>query len=117
MGDEYILLDIKHLLGIAEDPDNYFDKDLIIHIGSVLLVLTQLGIGPSNGYSFTGKEKWSDYLGDDLSNLAAVRSYVYLKVRLLFDPPNNGSTMQAIKDLISELEWRLNIVVDPGKAV
>lgn len=115
MGNEEILVDIKHLLGISDDSNDYFDDDIIIHINSVLLILRQLGIGPTDGYIFTGKETWAQYLGENRSDLAAIRSYVYLKVRLMFDPPTNGTTMQAIKDLIAELEWRLNVTVDPAE--
>lgn len=113
MGNQEILSDIKHLMGISEDAESYFDEDLIIHIASVLTILTQLGIGPSQGFFFTGTETWNDFIGDVDVDLSAVRSFVYLKVKLMFDPPISSSTLQAFKDLISELEWRLNVSVDP----
>lgn len=109
---ESILDDIKNLLGIKEITA--FDNDLIIHINSVFMILRQLGLGPVTGFSITGyDETWSDFLSGDLSLLEAVRSYVFLKVKLIFDPPSNGTVMNASKELISELEWRLNVAVDP----
>lgn len=109
---ESILDDIKNLLGIKEITA--FDNDLIIHINSVFMILRQLGIGPVTGFSITGyDETWSDFLSGDLALLESIRSYVYLKVRLIFDPPSSGSVMNAFKELVSELEWRLNVAVDP----
>lgn len=106
-----ILTSVKKMLGIAEDYE-YFDADLIMHINSVLLVLNQLGIGPTNGYSITGKfELWSDFLTDSVQ-LKAVKSYVYLKVRLLFDPPTSSAVMDSINRSISEYEWRLNVAAE-----
>ena len=111
--DNSILADIKSLLG-AGNIDG-FDSDIILHINSVLLVLRQLGVGPSDGFMITGPdETWNDLLADNDPNmLAAVKTYVYLKVKLIFDPPMSGTVMQATKDLIAELEWRLNVTVDP----
>ena len=109
-----ILTSIKKLLGITEEYE-HFDADLIMHINSVFMILQQLGVGPANGYTITDKEnEWSEFLPDG-QQLEAVKSYVYLKVRLLFDPPQGSSVMEAIKSNISELEWRLNVAVDPGE--
>lgn len=109
---ESILDDIKNLLGIKEITA--FDNDLIIHINSVFMILRQLGLGPVTGFRINGyDETWSDFVGEDLSLLEAVRSYVFLKVKMIFDPPSSGSVMNASKELISELEWRLNVAVDP----
>lgn len=110
---ESILTSIKKLLGIPEEHEE-FDTDIIIHINSVLMVLNQLGVGPDTGFSITGKtETWVDFIGYD-PNLEMVKSYIYLKVRLLFDPPTNNSAMESMKQLISEYEWRINVAVDPG---
>lgn len=102
-----ILLTVKKGIGI--DPSyEAFDPDIIMHINSVLFILTQEGIGPKEGFNITGPtETWEDFLGESLSNLSAVQSYVTLKTRLLFDPPQSGTLNEQITKLISELEWRL----------
>lgn len=105
---ESILTSVKKLLGIAEDY-TVFDTDLIIHINSVFLTLSQLGVGPEEGFMITSKdETWGDYIDSD-ELLNAVKSYVYLKVRLLFDPPTSSSVSESMKNMINELEWRINI--------
>ena len=110
--DESILTSIKKLLGIPEDHE-HFDSDIIMHINSVFMILTQLGIGPDDGFKIKDKSTtWSDYLPDE-ANIESVKSYMYLKVRLLFDPPSSSSIMESINRLISELEFRLN--VESGK--
>lgn len=111
--DDSILSDIKSLLG-AGNIDG-FDNDILMHINSVLLVLRQLGIGPSAGLTIDKDTVWSDLLEGKDDMLQAVKSYIYLKVRLNFDPPTSGSVMQAMKDLIAEYEWRLNVAVDPDE--
>ena len=107
-----ILTSIKKLLGIAQECID-FDMDLIIHINSVLMILTQLGVGPSEGYFIEGDQDfWEDFLKDDLNKLEAVRTFIYLKVRLIFDPPSNSSVIESINRTISELEWRLNVAAE-----
>lgn len=109
-----ILTSIKKLLGIAEDY-THFDNDLIIHINSVFMILTQLGVGPETGFAIKGKgTKWTDFL-PDTTTLELVKSYVGLKVRLLFDPPSSSAAIEAINRQISEFEWRINVAVDPKK--
>lgn len=111
---ESILTSIKKLLGIPAEYDN-FDVDVIIHINSALGVLNQLGVGPSEGFSITDDTaKWSDFLSDS-RKLETVKTYVYLKVRLVFDPPTSSAVIDAITRQISELEWRINVTVDPGE--
>lgn len=110
--DSSILTSIKKLLGIAEE-DKTFDQDIIIHINSVLAILCQLGIGPNTGFMIEDDSAiWSDFLGES-ANLTLVQSYVYMKVRLMFDPPTIGTVADAINKSISELEWRINVAVDP----
>lgn len=105
-----ILTSIKKLLNISEEYE-YFDSDIIMHINSTLLVLTQLGVGPPEGFFISDKFAiWDDFIGD--ANLEMVKSYVFLKVKLLFDPPTSSAAMEATNRLISEFEWRLNIAVD-----
>ncbi len=106
--DESILTSIKKLLGIVEDYVN-FDKDIIAHINTTFLTLRQLGIGPEEGFMIEDKRAvWSDFIKND-KKLIAVQTYIYLKVKLVFDPPLNSSVMEANKQSIAELEWRLNV--------
>lgn len=103
-----ILTSIKKLLGIAEDY-THFDSDIIMHINSVFMVLSQLGVGPSNGFRIEDDTAtWDEYITEG-DNLDAVKSYMHLKVRLLFDPPLSAAVMEATKQMINELEWRLNV--------
>ena len=107
-----ILTSIKKLLGIAEDYE-HFDQDLIIHINSVLSVLTQLGVGPSEGFSIEDENAtWNDFIPED-KRLSSIRSYVYMKVKLLFDPPLSSSVMESMNRMISEFEWRINVAAEP----
>lgn len=109
--DDSILISIKKLLGIGED-DEQFDPDILMHINSVFMILTQIGVGPESGFSIQDdSSKWADFVSD-INKIEAIKSYIYLKVRLLFDPPTSSSIMEAINSLISELEWRLNVIVD-----
>ena len=109
--EESILTSIKKMLGPSEDYD-YFDPDLIIHINSVFMILTQLGVGPSEGFSIKDKTAvWSDFISD-ISKFDAVKTYIYLRVKLLFDPPLTSSVMEAMESQISELEWRMNVIAE-----
>lgn len=102
---ESILTSIKKLLGITSDYE-HFDADIIMHINSVFMVLMQLGIGPADGFSITDDSAvWSDFLSD-ATWLEMVKSYVYLKVKLIFDPPQSGTVLGSIEKIISEFEWR-----------
>lgn len=108
--NESILTSIKKLLGITENDTN-FDTDIIIHINSVFMVLNQLGVGPSEGFRIEDKySTWDEYITED-NDLDAVKTYMYLKVKLVFDPPLSSSVLEANKQLINELEWRLNVQV------
>lgn len=105
---ESILISIKKLLGLDAYYTN-FDTDIIMHINTVFMSLNQLGVGPSECFSIEDDiAVWSDFIKDN-TNLEAVKSYIYLKVKLLFDPPLSTAVMEAIKQQISELEWRLNV--------
>lgn len=106
-----ILTSIKKLLGIEEEYTQ-FDSDIIMHINTVFLNLTQLGVGPPEGFLIEDDSTtWDDFIGDS-NQLQAVKTYVYLKVKLLFDPPLSSSVTESINRIISELEWRLNVAVD-----
>ena len=106
-----ILTSVKKMLGIAEEY-THFDVDLIMHINSVFLVLTQLGVGPPKGYSIANEyDVWNDFIPES-AGLDMVKSYMYMKVRLLFDPPTSSAVMEAMNRMISEFEWRLNVAVE-----
>lgn len=108
---ESILTSIKKLLGI-EKKYTQFDEDIIMHINSVFLNLTQLGVGPAEGFLIEDDSAtWYDFIGDS-NQLQAVKTYMYLKVKLLFDPPLSSSVIESMNRMISELEWRLNVAVD-----
>lgn len=112
--DDSILTSVKKLLGIDKEY-THFDHDIIIHINSTFMILGQLGIKQAIGFVITGKEETWDELMPDGSTLSAVKSYIPLKVRLLFDPPTSSAVKEAIQNMINELEWRLNVAVDPGE--
>ena len=108
-----ILDSIKKLLGIQPEY-RAFDEDLIIHINTVFAILNQIGIGPQEGFFIVDETtSWDDYMTD--INQASVRTYVYLKVRLLFDPPGSGILVDSINRMLSELEWRLYLEGDSPK--
>lgn len=108
---ESILTSIKKLLGIEEEYTQ-FDEDIRMHINTVFLNLNQLGVGPKEGFLLENEtDTWEDFIGDS-NQLQAVKTYVYLKVKLLFDPPLSSSVTESMERMISELEWRLNVAVD-----
>lgn len=110
---ESILTSIKKLLGIEEEY-THFDTDVIMHINSVFADLTQIGVGPSEGFSISdASETWYDYISDS-KTIANVKQYIYLKVKLVFDPPTNSSVLTSYEKTIDRLEWRLNVAVDPS---
>lgn len=103
-----ILNSTKKNLGIPEDYD-VFDETIILHINSVFSTLNQLGVGPDEGFSIEDDSAtWITFLEGD-SRLNNVKTYVYLRVRMLFDPPNTGYLVEAMQKQITELEWRLNV--------
>lgn len=105
---ESILISIKKLLGIEADYE-HFDPDIIMHINSVFMILTQLGVGPPEGFRIEDETTtWNDFLSGD-NNLDAVKSYIHLKVKLLFDPPLSSAVIESMNRMISEFEWRLNV--------
>lgn len=103
-----ILHTTKKLLGLEYDYPR-FDTDIIIHINSAFAQLAQIGVGPDDGFEIEDETKlWSDYLGGN-KLLNSVKSYMYLKVRMLFDPPTTSFDLTAKKEQIIEFEWRLNV--------
>ena len=106
-----ILTSIKKLLGITEEYI-HFDADIIMHINTVFAILNQLGIGPVGGFTIHDKSAiWEDYIGDD-KVLESVKTYVYLRTRLVFDPPQSSALVQTMKEQIAEIEWRLAVHAD-----
>lgn len=108
-----ILDTTKKMLGLDADYD-VFDLDVITHINSTFSQLAQLGVGPSEGFEIEDSNKlWADFLGTN-KLINSVKSYMYLKVRMFFDPPTTSFDLAAKKEQITELEWRLNVAVDKG---
>lgn len=104
---ESILTSIKKLLGMPEEY-TAFDQDIIMHINSVFMILKQLGVGPEEGFYIEDKSAiWEDYIEDPLE-WHAVKTYIYAKVRLIFDPPQNSAHINCLEKTIAEFEWRLN---------
>lgn len=101
-----ILNSVKKTLNVPADYDA-FDPDIIMHINSVFSTLNQLGVGPQQGFSIADDTvEWSAYLTDPRLN--NVQSYMHLRVRLLFDPPDRAAVLTAYQEQIKELEWRIN---------
>lgn len=106
---ESILETIKKMLGLPKDYDS-FDTDILVHINTVLSNLTQMGIGPEEGFTITGyDETWSQFVTSDPLKTQQIKSYIYLKVKTMFDPTANSNVAEAINNSITELEYRLYI--------
>lgn len=111
--NDSILKSIKKLLGLEADY-TVFDEDVKMHINSAFMILNQLGVGPEEGYIVTSDlESWKEFVGNE-KDLQLVKSYVYLKVRLLFDPPANSFLVTAMEKQVTEYEWRLNVQIENG---
>ena len=109
-----ILMTIRKL--VCGNPyADHFDTDLLVHINACFSILNQLGVGPENGFVVTDEtQSWSSYIADNYI-LNMVKTYVALKVKKIFDPPLTSSVLEAMDKEISQLEWRLNVAVDPIK--
>ena len=108
---ESILDTVKKLLGIQPEYTN-FDEDIIVHINTAFASLNQLGVGPVEGFLiYDNAAIWDDYITS--CNLTMIKSYIYLKVRKLFDPPTSSVLMESMDRSIAELEWRLFLEGDP----
>ena len=107
-----ILNSIKKLLGIDEH-DEGFDTDIIFHINTVFRILKRLGVGPAKGFSIEDSVSvWDEFFDNADENLEDIKTYVYLKVKMIFDPPSNSALLEAMKENIKELEWTLNFEAD-----
>lgn len=102
----------KKMIGIDQDY-TAFDVDIITHTNTAFSILHQLGVGPDEGFEVTDNtQTWTDFMGDD-PRLNFVKSWVTLKVKMLFDPPQSSALIDSANRLLSELEWRINVSVDP----
>ena len=107
-----ILTSIKKMLGLHAS-DESFDIDVIIGINTALAALTQIGVGPAEGFTIEdATTTWSDFIGMS-PKLEFIKTYVYLKVKLIFDPPQSSSVIEAYNRSIGELEYRIFVEVDP----
>lgn len=114
---ESILTSIKKMLGIAEDY-THFDADIIMHINSVFADLAQMGVGPSKGFCIEDSTAiWDDFVPDNLL-LNSVKSYMNLRVKILFDPNSMGSsTLASYERQIQQWEWRLNVAAESEEPI
>lgn len=109
---ESILKTVKKQMGIG-DATTAFDTDIIMNINTTFMILTQIGVGPSEGFAIKDEYAlWTDFIPEDSVKFEGVKTYVYLKAKMVFDPPSSSSVMQANKDAIAELEWRLNVAAE-----
>lgn len=108
---ESILKSVKKVLGLPEE-DGPFDQDVILFINGVFSTLADLGVGPDAGFSIADSSPtWDTFLGAD-PRLNSVKTYMYLRVRMLFDPPGTSFLMNAMQEQIKEHEWRLNVQME-----
>lgn len=110
--EDSILNSVKKLLGIQSE-DISFDTDILIHINSAIFVLSQLGV-VENGYMITSaNDTYEEMIGDEVKEISGIKTYLFYKTKIMFDPPTNGAVLETMKQQIAELEWRLNLSVDP----
>lgn len=110
---ESILTSIKKMLGISEEDEN-FDTDVILHINTVLSDLVRLGVGPSSGFMIEDKyAEWTDFVPyDKFIKLSGLVTYVYQRVKLVFDPPTSSAVIAAMKEQNEKFEWNLNVTAE-----
>jgi len=107
--DESILNTIKKIIGLAEDY-NVFDLDIITYINSTFFTLNQLGVGPSKVYSIIDEnDTWSDFFAESGDQLETVKTYIALKVKILFDPPTSSYVLDSFNRILQEMEWRFTV--------
>ena len=111
-----ILTSVKKLLGITEEYE-HFDEDIIIHINSVFSILTQIGVGPVDGFFIQDSGAlWTDFIPED-PRLDMVKTFVYMKVKTLFDPPLSSVVGEAMNRALSELEWRIQVAAERAETI
>lgn len=107
-----ILDSTKKKLGLEADYAHFDEGEIIDHINSVFADLTQLGVGPADGFAIENSETtWGDYIGDE-KRLQSVKTYMGLRLRLIFDPPQQAAVLTSYKEQIEKLEWRLNMAAE-----
>ena len=117
--EDSILTSVKSKIGMLEDYTE-FDNDVIDYINSVFMILKQLGVGPSNGFSIKDESnKWSEFISEPerQAELQGVKTYIYQKTKLIFDPPQSSALIEALKQSIAEFEWRLNVEAESSSSV
>lgn len=109
-GEVISILETIRKLVVGFENDYHFDDEIVMHVNTIFMVLTQMGVGPINGFRITlnGREQWSDFT-NDAEVLESVKTYVYIRTRLIFDPPTNSFLIEALERTARELEWRLNV--------
>lgn len=116
--DSSILNELRKVVGGSTSPGEitHFDMDLMMHANTYFANLTQLGVGTPGFMLQDDTQTWRDFLGDGYppERLSQVKTYIYIKVRLVFDPPQSSAYMSTLKEEAKEIEWRLNVEVDPG---
>lgn len=111
MSNEYILKSVKTAIGgDIHDEEDHFDAEITMHINSVFFILYQIGVGPEKPFVLRSEtQTWDEFLQIDGDALELVKSYVYFRVRMMFDPPQSGGLSETMQKIIDELEWRLKI--------
>lgn len=113
IGMDSILDSVKKQLGLIDVSE--FDADIIMHINGAITTLTQLGVGPEEGYIVVDDQNtYEQFLGPDHPGVSQVKLYLYYKTKLGFDPPQSSAVIEVLKNLIAETEWRLNVLCDKG---
>lgn len=111
MPENSILISTKKKLGLDQAYEQ-FDMEIISYINSALAILTQLGVGPEDGLNIDGPNNTWDELFVDSKKIELAKSYIYLKVRLLFDPPTSSFVLESMNKQLSEYEWRINVMAE-----
>lgn len=109
-----ILETIKKLLG-PDSSYEVFDEDIIVHINTALADLTQLGVGPEDGFEiFDASSTWDDFVGKHIrpKTLSNIKTYIYISVKLVFDPPTSAAVITSYENRLTKLEWRISHAVD-----
>ena len=107
---------VKKVVGLLGD-DGSFDEDILLHINSVVSTLRQLGLSiPSDFYVRDDVQTWRDLLGE-FRDLDLVKSYMTMKVRLMFDPPSSSFGLKSMEEMVKEYEWRINVLTDQPYSV
>lgn len=115
--EESILLTIKKMLGGGAENNEHFDNDIITHINSAFMVLTQVGVGPKDGFFISDDTAvWSDFV-ENPKKYQAIKTYIYSRVKLVFDPPTTSAVIEVLNQTIRELEWRLQVNSDEESEV